>query len=184
MKRVRDSQRGKLYRAERQHSAWSREKLLDTLTDVHEFVTHVTSRVWFIKRWEYSQAVKIGGVLKDRWDIRDGRGCRSARGSLHFMILPKWARQPLVILHEMAHGLSRVRPAHGREFAETFLTLVHHTLGKVAGDELKRLFRENHVHFRPKRKGNPPSEKALAALRLYRENRRLAANPPIGEMKP
>lgn len=182
--KARDSQRAKLYRAERLHSYWAKTKLMDSLDGVHQFVADVTRKTWFTVRWPYAQAVKVGGKWTDRWRIKDGRGCRSARGSHLFMVLPCWARHPLVILHEMAHGLSCDDPAHGWRFAETFLTLVHHTLGKDAGDELKRLFRENRVHFRPKRKGNPPSPKAIEALRLYRENKRLAANPPAEGAKP
>lgn len=50
----------------------------------------------------------------------------------------RWALRELVILHELAHHYSRrVRPAHGPEFASTFITL----LGRVMGPEMGLLAR-------------------------------------------
>ena len=80
--------------------------------------------------------------------IRDGRGCRSARGGRYSLTLPVWARTPRIVLHECAHGIQeafhrsiwwkaregrgpRDWSAHGAVFARIFLDL----LARYAGDD-------------------------------------------------
>lgn len=53
--------------------------------------------------------------------VTDGRGCRAAYSCGGLIKLPRWARQPVVVLHEMAHEVVRYvvrkpHAAHGREF--------------------------------------------------------------------
>src|SRR5690606_30286106 len=69
--------------------------------------------------------------------IKDGRGCRWARGSKWFIVMPKWARSEAVLIHELTHTLLyRKYPGHfggknyeymaghGWEFAELYLKMV------------------------------------------------------------
>lgn len=60
--------------------------------------------------------------------VTDGRGCRTARGSLREVKLPEWARTPWTVLHECAHGLVEKchpwAPGHGPEFVRVYVTLL------------------------------------------------------------
>ncbi len=57
--------------------------------------------------------------------VLDGRGRRNACGSRWEIRLPRWARVPLVVLHETAHALldGKGFVSHGREFATLALEL-------------------------------------------------------------
>lgn len=176
MRRKRDSQRSKVYRAESKHSG-RRDIRFAGLRDVHEWLNRITNERWFRNRWPGSAArILASGKPMHRWQIKDGRGTRHARGGYHYMNLPQWARCKLVILHEMAHGLCNTYvAAHGRLFCRTLLELVRYAMGRPAADELKRLFREHGVKWHKRQPGRKPSPAALAALRRYREAKKLAA---------
>jgi putative metallohydrolase (TIGR04338 family) len=148
---LRDMQKGKLYRAERQHSAFRHVRVSDwensakefddgskpmTIQETIAYVNRVQNSRWFINRF---------GRKTIR--VRDGRGTTIARSYGGEINIPRWARHPMVILHEMAHEANPYRPAHGREYAKVFLALVTRFVGKEAGAELRELFRENRVKF-------------------------------------
>jgi hypothetical protein len=61
--------------------------------------------------------------------IQDGRGTRNAYGSPWAINLPRWARTGRVVLHEAAHGLTKIycpnKAAHGAEFVAIFAELLH-----------------------------------------------------------
>ena len=177
MKRKRDSQRGKVYAAEGKHSRWDDPgDRFASLRDVHEWLNKLTNERWFRNRWPRDAALVANGKPMHRWLIKDGRGTRYARGGFQRMNLPVWARRKIVILHEMAHGLcGNYVAAHGREFCRTFLELVRYAMGRPAADELKRLFREHGAKWHKMQPGRKPSPAALAALRRYREAKKLAA---------
>lgn len=64
--------------------------------------------------------------------VKDGRGHRWARGGSHEIELPKWARNPVVVIHEAAHAvvdfLERRHDvqvaAHGPEFVRVYVSLL------------------------------------------------------------
>ncbi len=66
--------------------------------------------------------------------VVDGRGTTIARGGLHRISLPRWARTKPVVLHECAHAILEHREfhqrtpggvaAHGPEFARIFMELL------------------------------------------------------------
>lgn len=59
-------------------------------------------------------------------DVKQGRSNRIAyyRASNHTIVLPPWAQRSWVVLHEVAHALTRgSTPAHGREFIEQWCEL-------------------------------------------------------------
>ena len=117
----RDTQRSKVYGWERQfHSITSQEMKLDECAALANKV---------------SKHFKMREVR-----IRDGRGTRCAYSYGGSIGLPKWARQPVVVLHEMAHEVhrkvGRVRQAvHGREFVGIHMYL----LVKFAGFDISEL---------------------------------------------
>jgi hypothetical protein len=76
----------------------------------------------------------------------------------------------------LAAGLRGDHALHSWQVAYVYLDLVRFILGKEAGDDLKRLFKEHKVRFRPKKKVTP-SAKQLAGL--YRA--RKAKDKPLIE---
>ena len=136
MGRLRDRQKSKVFRWERQYQ--ERHKLVKR------------SRFNWANTVENEMTLAECKALADKvckhWKIRergveDGRGCRSAYSMGGYIKLPRWARQPVVVLHEMAHevigatiGQSRVE-SHGREF----LGVEMYLLVKFAGFDIKEL---------------------------------------------
>lgn len=152
--KVRDSQRSKLYKAE--HVAWiDRQTRYDDLDACVEYLRKVWTSEWTRSQFDRARAWPLPKVV-------DGRGTRSATGSIRRINLPRWARTDWVILHECAHALTPERPAHGRAFARTFLALVQHFIGVEAGTALKHAFKAHRVRWRPKRVLTP---ERLAVLR-------------------
>lgn len=155
-KRARDMQRAKLYRAECE--AFPKDGPHFDLDVAEQFIATVWGSPWTKRHFERARDYPPPRV-------KDGRGTRTARGGLFRINLPRWARTRPIILHEVAHALTRVtreQPAHGQAFAATFLALAQHFLGTAAAAQLKASFRKHHVRYRPKRR---LSEAALAALR-------------------
>jgi len=137
---LRDTQRSKVYKAE-----WripNRGKKFETMDEVNAYVEHIC-RSSFWKKMKGARAI----------DIKDGRGRRSACAFDTITIaLPKWARQEIVILHELTHTLVNFDyhnpvPCHGREFTSTMLKLVKRYMGKKAHEELKASFKQLNVHY-------------------------------------
>ena len=162
--RPRDSQRSKVYAAERMHSQWYDENQYANLGEIQSWVDGICKSRWFKNRYP-RYAVDKKSIMKygraaDGIKVLDGRGrirpCGSTRG---FIKLPMWSRFELLILHEIAHVVTRRNgyhgplPAwHGREFCANFLALVRRFLGKEAGKELKACFKKKRVKYiRPKR---------------------------------
>lgn len=135
----RDSQRSAIYRWERALPGGmpdtSRELSLDECRAL-------VARVWD----EYRP-----GDAPPR--ISDGRGTRIARGGSTGLNLPRWARRPLTVLHEVAHSLmpNRDEGAHGPEFATLLLDLLTRYAGvdRVAARKAGIEQRPRRVHFAP-----------------------------------
>lgn len=126
MAKVKD-QAGRLYAAEEMSGI----KYGDTLTlkECQKFVDKVTARQYVIDN--YGKATII---------VLDGRGrrkaCATYYGGRKAIKLPRWARTKYVILHEVAHHLTRL-DGHKAEFASCLLDLVRHFLGKESADALQ-----------------------------------------------
>lgn len=72
-----------------------------------------------------SAAFKIYG-MKWTGHLSDGRGTRIARGSRYRINLPAWARNPVVVLHEAAHGIAPPGTRHGPVWARIVVELWHY----------------------------------------------------------
>jgi len=183
---MRDSQRSKVYNAERMVDAW-KETPYDALSGAEAFIDKVTGSPYTQRKWGYIKPA-----------VMDGRGCRSARGSRYQIVLPRWARTRLVILHELAHGYTaqqaRIAPkwfmspgrptpfsdyngieyaSHGWQFCTIYLDLVRHFIGKQAHDELKAAFKTKRVKSRRPRAKRPATPQQLAALAKARAARKV-----------
>ncbi len=161
----RDFQRQRVYDAEKIHSHYkhpvqewtsnangSFTKTNDKFTDgtpimstheVREFVEKIMRSRWWKSRMPYVHHLHL----------KDGRGTRWARGysigSSLVLNLPRWARYPLIILHEMAHGMlpgKRISP-HGRRFCANFLDLIKRWMGREAWFEMKDCYKTQRVKY-------------------------------------
>lgn len=162
--KVRDTQRSKLYKAERVLDAFKTE----TPTVAH--VEKLVARVLASKRVRAKYPPRTGSVA-----VKDGRGRRRACSSFGAISIPRWSRKDWIVLHEMAHELASHmagRAAHGWEFAECYLYLVKLFMGREAHDALKASFKEHRVRYTKPRKGrtlSPEEREAMAArLSVYR----------------
>src|SRR5262245_5808701 len=174
MRKERDMQKLKVYAAENT-IACRQEKPYDTLLEVWVFLERVQKDKWFLRHY-------------GRWTFKvdNGQGARIARGGyngrtwatnehISYLKLPRWSRNRLIILHEIAHGVTRQKhgrlvAGHGREYAAIYLDLVRHFLGAEAGAELRAAFKGKRVKHRPKRVLSPEQ------LEVMRERgRQLAA---------
>jgi putative metallohydrolase (TIGR04338 family) len=129
--KVRD-QAGKLYAAESLAFQKSSEDM--TLKECQKFVDKVMSRS-FVQRnypWNRGQIV-----------VHDGRRRRNAgatwRHGSYAILLPKWARNEFVILHEIAHHVSG-GSGHDYKYADCLLNLVRNVMGKEEALQLQAAF--------------------------------------------
>lgn len=139
-----------------------------THTDqVQAFVDAVMNRSYIKKHFPGVRYIRV----------TDGRSRRRA-GALfyprpsfdHEIRMPRWSREPMVTLHEMAHiltdhtyGFMSV-PAHGREFAAIFLELVRHVMGKECADALKKGYKGKNVKYKMKRVISPELREKYRAM--------------------
>jgi putative metallohydrolase (TIGR04338 family) len=132
----RDTQRGKLYAAER--VCQPPEPEFRTVIDCQVFVDEVIAehREWFWPKYVC---------------VQDGRGRRSACASFDTISVPRWARTRIVILHELAHIITPPPFAwHGPEFALNFLKLVRSVLGFDQYNKLATSFEDHSVRWATK----------------------------------
>lgn len=157
---ARDSQRAKVYRA---------EVLVRTLFDraaqhgssaVDFFGTQLTlppegrfGSIAAVQR--YVDDVLALPAVRREWPglgpvtVRARRGAASAhyerRAGAGVIAIPAlntaaWAMRELVVLHEVAHHLCNVKPAHGREFVATLCMLAELVMGPELGYLLRVVF--------------------------------------------
>lgn len=162
---ARDSQRQKLYNAERAVK-WGEFTTVggylgNQLLDVEE-ADAWTRRV---ARWALDQSrsnVSPNG-LSINW--HNGMSGGASAGSWGVMQFSKPARKPWVILHEMAHvchpgfapGADGDNRPHGWQFCDHYLALVQHFMGVEAAKALRTSMKAHKVRYRPKRKQSAPS---------------------------
>lgn len=188
---ARDSQRAKLYAAEREAfgDAFRRLHGAGELVDAERYVRRVTSSSTWLRL-----ATEHGQARAPEVEVADGRGCRMARGGSGYVTLPRWARTEPVMLHELAHCLTcatfvvrdgaaggyelQLGARHNWPFARAYLDLVSMFLGRDAADRLKASFWKHHVKFNPPKRLSP---EALAKLRARGHSLAAARRQPQGE---
>lgn len=141
---ARDSQRSRLYKAERMVS--DKGPHLKTVDEIQTTVNAICRSRWFRNRF---------GKVQIR--VKDGRGRRHAGGlgyhyadaTVGYITMPKWSRYLLFILHEIGHVVTPYGVAdHGREFARIFLQLVRWRMGTEAASELQAAYQSCRVRHR------------------------------------
>lgn len=144
--RPRDSQRARVYRAEREaFDVYSEATPRLDFAAVERFVIRVIGEPWFADTFGTLGAVRI----------KDGRGTRHAYSAYdqrrHGVLFsfPRWSRSVPVLLHEIAHPASLRRhglvAAHGPEFAAAYLALIARHAGDEAHARLREAFTRHRV---------------------------------------
>jgi putative metallohydrolase (TIGR04338 family) len=167
--RARDSQRSRVYLADNALKPFA--TMLPGVKDVEEFVADL----WASKRF---QAAFPSALIRGVPRVGDGRGRRKACGNAVEIKIPLWARRSDVVIHELAHTLTRRKfgygsdiASHGWQFCETYLTLTRIVLGGIAERALRDAMKKHRVRFKPKRKMSDEQRAACAArLSVYRAN--------------
>lgn len=150
MAKVRDSQRSKVYKAERKAlEGLPCDELHDlSVQECQEIVDKVVSSRWWQGRY---------GMMLTPPTVKAGQGARWATARLHehTIVLPLWARKQWVILHELAHYAVRAPlspylkvAAHGPEFCKEYLALVKRWIGPEEAKALKASFKARRVKSR------------------------------------
>jgi putative metallohydrolase (TIGR04338 family) len=114
-----------------------------------------------------------------------GKGGASASRLLSTIYVSGYYRNPVVLLHELAHLLTPSDPGHGWQYAQAYLTLIRWVMGAHAAKQLTAAFKAKRVRFRPKRELTPEAKRQLAErLAQYRTNRvAVAATPSRAETR-
>lgn len=165
-----DSQKGKLYDAERRTftgpGEWDKEL---PEAEVRRRVDQTIN--FLVKKFGDAVAMNVtcefphqgrGGARAFRQPVIWFNDSGTRFMGPHVRFTPG-SRNRWVILHECAHMLDPHRHpeydgdsrAHGWVFADVYLTAVQHFLGVEAAKTLRAEFREGKVRYRPKRKPNP-----------------------------
>lgn len=176
---VRDTQRQKLYNAERKAFGEDFTRILGdgSMAAVEEFVRRVESSETWLLLLAKSNRKPINGGLQ----LKDGRRNRSASANAGELTLPRWARTAPVILHEMAHSATP-GAQHNWPFAAAFLALVGRFLGAEVRDKLKAAFKAGKVRYTPPRKMSPEHFAKLRAQGFKLAAARTAPKPELGEL--
>lgn len=178
MSRVRDTQRQRLYDAERRaFGNWPLVRHGKTLKDhkaVEAYVAKVVSRATIQRRYgSWLNRSPIG--------VKAGRaGSTWSRGGRFWIKMAPNHRIEWIVLHELAHLIQhRVYPnglggmsvaGHGPEFCSIYLDLVRYCLGKAAHAALKAEFVAGKVKHR--------------LTKAHEPNRGLLAGPTVRGVKP
>lgn len=124
-------QAGRLYAAEADSIKTMNEAM--TLKECQKFVDKVLARKYIQETYPWKLPIVV----------HDGRRRRNAaagfRHGNYAIMLPKWARNEFVILHEIAHHISRGN-GHGPEFATCLLDLVRNVMGKEDAELLQAAY--------------------------------------------
>ncbi len=118
-----------------------------TCEEVKSHIAIVLNSYWWSSKMPY-------GVSLTK--LNDGRGTNSAMvrfwpGLKFELTIPRWARQRLVILHELSHVMTAMVGGvddHGPIFCANFLNLVERWLGEPAYIEMESLFDKHKIESR------------------------------------
>ena len=130
----RDQQRSRVYKAENAVPGWP-GKQFESLKEVDNWVKRIMAGKTWTKHFQRTRPILV----------KDGRGRRRASGGNGRIVLQRWARSQMVVLHEIAHVLTSDQ--HGPRFCDTYLNLVSRYLGKETGEALRLAFVNHNVTY-------------------------------------
>ena len=161
-RRTRDNQRSKVYKADNVLKQYSEP--LPSVADVEQYVR----KVWDRKVLQKAFPNALGRLWALPY-VKDGRRNRTAKGCSLYIVIPRWARNSAVVLHELAHVITSREhqgvAAHGPEYCRVFLRLVQSMMGSEAHDKFKDTMKELKIRHRLKKACKPISmERRLQLL--------------------
>ena len=175
----RDTQRRRVYKCDPYVVALA--KPLPQVRDVERFV----KRIWSMQRVRdaYPRATRSAMPTPT---VGDGRGRRNAGGCWEGILIPIWARNEAIVLHELAHTIcirehGFTAAGHGWQFASIYLKLVLYGMGRNAHDVLKAVMKTHRVRFTAPRKSRPldPERRATCINSLLVARLKKAMTRPV-----
>ena len=153
MKSTRDAQRTAVYDAERcmelthaelgyvHGKGWTKPAM--TISQCRKLVEKVLADSEVNAEWSYA------GNMRITVEASSGGGGGKAvyRSGLLSIELGTWARQPHVVLHEIAHHLAGNGAAHGPDFVSVCLWLTHRFMGNECGEALRSSYVKHGVQY-------------------------------------
>jgi hypothetical protein len=161
--RPRDTQRSRVYEADRAIATWTQEI---SNNELQAFVDNALDKRAIRARW---------GARKVYVEL--GRG--GAHANYNRISLGVQTRNPHIICHELAHSLtSNKYAAHGPEYCGVYLFIANVIIGPEFAKQLRAAFKAKKVKVN--RKGIPPiaervTESRSAVERLARQQAKTAA---------
>ena len=144
MSKIRDTQRKKVYKA-----GWDTRKGMEfeDLSACQVYVDKVVNSRWWTRRYPHCRNVivspKRGGTA---YGMPPQTWARPVTGEI---LLPPWAMNERVIIHELSHCAAPMTIAwHGREYCAIFLEMITRWMGKEAGTELRNGFKKYKAKYR------------------------------------
>jgi putative metallohydrolase (TIGR04338 family) len=159
----------KVYRA---GAALRGEPSLVTVVATQRFVEATLSSTWWKTHCPDITAVVVrgcghAGANSPAWHT----WAPGPAGGAHTVNLPRWARRPSIVLHELAHAAVaplQLRAPHGRMFARAWVELVAEHVGADKALVLRRALRDEGVGLAPLGELDRARQRAAAALaRLF-----------------
>jgi len=150
MKRKRDSQRSRVYRAERTVPP---DKFFNDIEEVREYVDKIVSSRWWKNRYPWVKKVFVEHRTRgcNALGYAPSLFCTAGRISL-----PRWAWNNITVLHELAHTVVIPRPtiaSHGPEYCKTLLALVDRWGPSEGGKQLRAAFKQHRVKYIVRKNG-------------------------------
>ena len=171
---MRDSQRSKLYAAERasglqllKHEAGLSIEECQRLVDKIVGSAYVQRKYGWRKGRQLPVYATHGGgrAYNGSYHYDHWTGEVESRG--RHIRLGVWARQPFIVIHEVAHHLAGLGHGHDWRFAEIMLDLTRHFLGAEAGAQLKAAYKAGRVrHRKPVRRTITPERREALIIQL------------------
>ena len=171
---MRDSQRSKLYAAERasglqllKHEAGMSIEECQRLVDKIVGSAYVQRKYGWRKGRPLPVHATHGGgrAYSGSYHYDHWTGEVESRG--RHIRLGVWARQPFIVIHEVAHHLAGLGHGHDWRFAEVMLDLTRHFLGAEAGAQLKAAYKAGRVrHRKPVKRMITPERRAALVIQL------------------
>ena len=141
-----ESQRARLYAAERQVKAFLHDPL-PTVTEMQRYVDELLRSRFLQDYFGSRMLTPITVVGKRRWNQQNA----NAHCFISEISMPTGLRSKFVVIHEVCHILTdrffgqRMSEAHGPEFATFLLMLVNHFLGAEDCHDLLEAYTTNGV---------------------------------------
>lgn len=151
-----DVQRSRCYRAEQALSVGSQyeyrngrryRKTFMTIDQCQALVDSIAADPWVQatfpvgnSRWTPARRMRVQAGRNGGWAM-------PATGQISLGV---WARQPLVVIHEVTHilvGTQVLGGAHGPVFCNALLALVHRFMGAEIGERLRRSYVSHGVEY-------------------------------------